>query len=172
MHVNKYILSVIIVLFYFSPLVKAEEFVVDRPKVRLDAPDFSVRDFHKNHSLSEYKGSIVLLNFWSTECKPCIDEMESLDTLSRRFYDLGLRVIAISADPKDKLKLFAEKHDYHFKILHDKDAKIRQMYEVMGLPTSYIIARDGKFLGRVIGSRNWRHEQIIHFFSQNLKDVL
>jgi len=172
MRANRVIFSVIVVLFHFSQAVNAEEFVFDGPKIRLDAPDFSVRDNQKSFSLREYKGKIVLLNFWSVECKPCIDEMDSLDILSRRFFKQGLRIIAISADPKDKLKQFTKKHNYHFRILHDSNAKIRKRYEVMGLPTSYIIARDGKFSARIVGSRDWKNEKIIRYFQKTLINIL
>lgn len=168
MRVDRFIISVVILYLCFTQIVNAKEFVFDSPGVRQNAPEFVVSDSGRTFFLSEYKGKVVLLNFWSLECKPCIDEMDSLDILSRRFYDQGLRVIAISSDPRNKLKQYVGKHDYHFVIMHDENIKIRRLYEVKGLPTTYIIGRDGKFIARIIGSRDWGSDQIINYFSKRL----
>ncbi|NOY66435.1 MAG: TlpA family protein disulfide reductase [Gammaproteobacteria bacterium] len=171
MHVNRFIISIATLYLCFTQTVNAKEFVFDSPGVRQNAPEFMVKDSGRTFFLSEYKGKVVLLNFWSLECKPCIDEMDSLDILSRRFYNQGLRVIAISSDSRKKLKRYIKKHDYHFVIMYDENMKIRRLYEVKGLPTTYIIGRDGKFIARIIGSRDWGSDQIINYFSKRLKMI-
>jgi len=158
MHAIKFtILSIFV--FTLSLNVNAKD-DFDKPKVRLKAPDFSIQNSEGKISLKQHLGKLVILNFWSLECRPCVEEMKSLDYLSRRFNKNELKIIAISSDSNDQLKQYIKKHQYHFRILHDKDAVIRNMYEVKVLPTTYIIGRDGKFLARIIGARNWINQSI------------
>jgi len=158
MRAIKFIIANIIV-FTFSLHVNAKE-DFDKPKVRLKAPEFSVYDSGGKISLKQHLGKLVLLNFWSLECRPCIEEMRSLDSLSRHFSDSRLKIFAISSDSNSRLKQYIKKHKYNFKIVHDKNAEIRNMYKVKALPTTYIIGRDGKFLARIIGARDWLDQSI------------
>jgi len=153
-------------VFTFSLHVNAQD-DFDKPKVRLDAPAFTAHDSEGVISLNQYMGKPVILNFWSLECRPCIEEMQSLDTLSRHFDENKLKIIAISSDSNNRLKQYIKKHQHHFRILHDKNAVIRNMYEVKALPTTYIIGRDGKFLARIIGARDWMDQSIFKILTMD-----
>jgi len=131
---------------------------VTAPKARLSAPDFTLPDLELGSvHLSDYRGKLVLLNFWASFCAPCRREMPALENLWQAYRDKGLVVLALSAD-RDNLKRvenFITEGDYSFPILLDTAGEVRKNYEIRALPTSYLIGRDGRFIGRVIGERDW-----------------
>lgn len=128
------------------------------PRARLSAPNFTLPDLKQaNVRLSDYRGKLVLLNFWASFCVPCRKEMPALEDLWQRYHDKGLVILALSAD-RDNLKrveMFINEGHYSFPILLDTAGVVRKNYEIRALPTSYLIGRDGKFIGRVIGGRDW-----------------
>ncbi|VAX12420.1 Thiol:disulfide oxidoreductase related to ResA [hydrothermal vent metagenome] len=135
---------------------------VTLPKARLPAPNFTLPDLKLGTvRLSDYRGKLVLLNFWASFCAPCRREMPSLENLWQAYADKGLVVLALSAD-RDNLKQvenFVSEGGYSFPILLDTAGEVRRNYEIRALPTSYLIGRDGKFIGRLIGERSWDSRQ-------------
>lgn len=150
-------------VFYFvlaAAPATAEDpgFAVDHPKERQPAPNFSLPDAAgKRHAPADYRGQVVLINFWATWCAPCRDEMPALEQLWRRYRERGLMILGIAADRGDRqaVMAYAERIGIDFPILYDSDGSARKRYEVVGLPMSYLLGRDGKFSGRVIGLRDW-----------------
>jgi len=128
------------------------------PKKPQLAPDFTLPDLKQGTvRLSDYRGKLVLLNFWASFCDPCRREMPGLENLWQHYRHRGLAVLALSAD-RDNLKqveTFINKGGYHFPVLLDTEGYIRKKYEIRALPTTYLIGRDGRFIGRVIGERAW-----------------
>lgn len=132
------------------------------PSVRLPAPDFTLPDLKlRSVRLSAYRGKLVLLNFWASFCAPCRREMPALEHLWQRYRGKGLVVLALSADRDNltRVENFITEGDYSFPILLDTAGEVRKIYEIRALPTSYLIGRDGKFIGRVIGGRDWDSPQ-------------
>jgi len=129
-----------------------------RPKLRLEAPDFDAADLHGNdHRLHDYRGRLVLLHFWATYCAPCREELPALETLWQRYRGTGLAVISVSLDEDTRgLARFARRLGLSFPVLKDNaEGSLRRTYEVFALPTTYLIGRNGKFLGRITGARDW-----------------
>jgi peroxiredoxin len=144
-----------------------------RPQKLVTPPGFELKSINgSTFSLSELKGKVVIINFWSTNCAPCKAEMPSLERLWQRLRGKGLIVVAVSVDKKRerKIKKFAKKHKLTFPIILDKNASVRKSYEVVALPTSYIIGRDGSFIGKVIGEKVWDSEASVRLFEELLKD--
>ncbi len=131
---------------------------VSVPQKILAAPAFDLPGFKKSSMrLSDYKGKLVLLNFWASFCAPCRVEMPALQSLWLRYREQGLVVLALSAD-RDNLKQVEQlikDGGYSFPVLLDTEGEVRKKYEVRALPTSYLIGRNGKFIGRIIGEREW-----------------
>jgi thiol-disulfide isomerase/thioredoxin len=96
----------------------------------------------------------TVLNVWATWCTSCREEMEALDSLKREYEAKGVRVIAVSVDNGDisKVRRFAESNKLEMIVAHDPVSGINQSYEVMGVPTTFIIGRDGKLLWRHTGN--------------------
>ncbi len=134
------------------------ELGVDVPKVRLPAPAFTLSRLKDGEArLKDYKGKVVLLNFWATWCAPCREEMPAMQRLWERYRAQGFVIIAIAADRGSRKPVvsFVDKLALSYPVLLDPEGDVRNRYEVVGLPMSYLIGRDGKISGRLIGSREW-----------------
>ena len=122
------------------------------------APDLKLADVHgKNVSLSEFRGKVVILNFWATWCGPCEAEMPSLNNLYKEFKSKGLVVIAISVDQTEKSVLsFITEKKLAFPVLLDKNKEVYfDSYTVMGLPTTFIIDRSRVLVEKIMGEQEW-----------------
>ncbi len=159
MHVKKLLAGGL--LLALGNLSQADPFTdlgVDTPKARLPAPAFNLSTLEGDKKqLSDYRGKVVLLNFWATWCLPCRDEMPGMQTLYKKYKDRGLMIAAVSADQNnfDNVKSFVNQLSLDFPVLMDPKGDVRNRYEVIGLPMSYLIGRDGKISGRVLGEKEW-----------------
>lgn len=122
------------------------------------APDFSLTDIHGNQvSLSQYKGQVVVLNFWATWCPPCREEMPSMEKLHRDYQDKGLVMLAVNVDknPQQAVADFLRERPYSFTILLDSQNVAQNTYGVFRFPESFIIDRNGIVVEKIIGARDW-----------------
>jgi len=141
-----------------SPLDPYDTLKVERPRVSLAAPEVQASGLDQSaYRLADFRGKVVLLHFWATFCAPCRHELPALERLWRRFQPSGLIILAVSADRgnRDYVSRFVREQGLSFPIVLDPDGEVRTTYEVFALPLTYIIGRDGKILGRVVGNRNW-----------------
>jgi peroxiredoxin len=164
-----------LLLAIFSPnLYGAEpslELGVIKPKVRVKAPAFTLTSLNRGEfALTDFKGKLILLNFWATWCAPCKDEMGGMEKLWLRLKENDFVIIAVAEDrgnPK-AVRRFSKEHNITFPVLLDPTGRARRAYEVVGLPTSYIIGKDGKISGKVIGARVWDGIESLKFFESLL----
>jgi len=122
-------------------------------------------------SLSDYKGKVVLLNFWATWCGPCRVEMPSMEVLYQEFKKDGFEVLAISSDHQGSIitRPFVEAQALTFPILHDADYRVSGIYGIRTLPMSYLVDRQGILRYRVFGARDWNSEQARVFIEELLE---
>lgn len=147
---------------------------VVRPEIGLPAPGFELQRLDGGTAgIADFKGRLVLLNFWATWCKPCREEMPALQSLWRRYRARGLTVLAVAADRgnRDGIADFVSRLHADFPVLLDPDGKVRIRYEVTGLPFTYIIGRDGRFIGRVVGARDWDGPRVRELIKALLTDA-
>jgi peroxiredoxin len=130
---------------------------VIKPKVRMEAPAFTLMSSDGGRrSISDFKGKIILLNFWATWCPNCREEMPSLEKLWEKYRSKDLVVIAVSVGRNSgEIRSFAREQGLTFPILLDQEGAVRKEYEITALPMTYLIGRDGKISGRLYGSRDW-----------------
>ena len=130
----------------------------------LQAPDFTLPDIDgESHSLSDFRGKVVMLNFWATWCPPCRREMPSMQRLYDKLRERGLVVVAVNQfeDPDlvfeftGRLSLEPE-----FPILFDRESRISEQYKVKGLPTTYLLDKQGRIRYRAIGGREFDHPEV------------
>ena len=124
------------------------------------APDFSLPalDETKTVRLSDFRGKVVFLNFWATWCKPCKEEMPSMEVLYKNFEKDGFVVLAISIDrvtTKKDIPPFVKSLGLSFPILVDSWGQTDKRYKLMGVPETYIIDQQGVLREKVIGPRDW-----------------
>ena len=117
------------------------------------APDFSLPDqAGKVYTLSGYKGSVILLRFWADWCPSCKDEMPKIDEVFKDLKDKGLYVFGVNVKQGEQaVSAFVKEYDISFPTPMDKDAVTAKAYGVVGLPTTFIIGRDGKIREKVMG---------------------
>lgn len=116
--------------------------------------------------LSSFAGNVVLLNIWATWCLPCVREMPALQRLHEQLGDRGLSIVAVSVDEPsalrggvpglvEEVREFARGFDLTFTVLYDPSGGIQSRYQVNGLPTTFIIDRDGRIHRKVLGAAEW-----------------
>jgi peroxiredoxin len=131
------------------------------------APDYAARSLTGDTvALHSFLGEVVLLNIWATWCKPCVYEMPALQRLHENLGDDGLRIVAVSVDAAPgvlgrfgerggDVAEFTQRFGLTFPVLHDPSGGIQDRYQVTGLPTTYLIDRDGRIRRKVIGAAAW-----------------
>lgn len=109
------------------------------------AVEFQLTDLQgHNHLLSQYRGKVVLLNFWATWCKPCIKEMPAMQEAYDRLRDKGLVVLAINElEELDQVRAHIQEHGHTFPVLLDPDNDVANLYGVYGLPVTVFIDQQG-----------------------------
>jgi thiol-disulfide isomerase/thioredoxin len=120
-------------------------------------PDFTLPTLDGGSiTLSDLKGKVVLINFWTTWCPPCREEMPSLERLYRHFKyeDFTLLAVDIMENP-ETIKTFVKEFNLSFPILLDKTGDVSVKYAANAIPTTYIIDKEGKTAGKAIGPRKW-----------------
>jgi peroxiredoxin len=115
------------------------------PVVGMPAHEFSLPNLNGQvQSLSQYRGKIVLLNFWATWCKPCTTEMPAMQAAYERFRDRDFAVLAINElEDTSKVREHIREHGHTFPVLLDQDNRVANLYGVFGLPVSVFIDEEG-----------------------------
>jgi len=123
------------------------------------APDFELPGLdEKSVRLSDFRGKVVFLNFWATWCKPCREEMPSMEVLYKNFERDGLVVLAVSIDrvtTKKDIPPFVKSMSLTFHVLVDSWGQTDKRYKLMGVPETYIIDQQGVLREKVIGPKDW-----------------
>jgi len=121
-------------------------------------------------ALSSYRGKVVILNFWATWCPPCRAEMPSMETLYQRFNAQGLEILAVDiGESASTVQQFVRSAAYTFPVLLDSANRVSSIYGIKAIPTTYIIDREGKRIGRVIGGITWDNQRVIAAIDALLK---
>jgi peroxiredoxin len=129
-----------------------------RAVVGASAPDFVLKSVDGSDvRLSDYKGKVVLLNFWATWCPPCRSEMPSIESLSKKMkgYDFVILAVSIDGFETSRLNSMVSPNHYTFTILHDPDKKVADVYLISGIPTTFIIDKEGTIVDKSVGGEFW-----------------
>jgi len=142
-----------------APLTQAlDAFGVQVPRIHKSAPNFSLAMLGGGKkALANYRGKVVLLHFWATWCVACRHETPQIEQLWRRYRADGLVVLGVNVDRGNVagVQTFMRERNLSFPSVLDPDGTVRNRYEIRGLPTTYLIGRDGRIIGRIIGERDW-----------------
>lgn len=121
---------------------------------RRERADFSLADLSgKSWALRQLRGKVVLVNFWATWCPPCRKEMPDLEALYERFQPQGLVILAISDEDVAKVKPFIGERNITYPILLDPGRKVNELFEVQGIPKSFVYDREGRLVTESIDMR-------------------
>lgn len=122
------------------------------------APDFRLRDMDgRMVSLSDFRGKVVLLNFWATWCGPCRIEMPAMEELYRSYPRKDFEILAVSTDAQGVVvtRPFQQEYRLSFPILHDADFRVGLSYGTRTLPMTFMVDRQGIVRQQIFGARDW-----------------
>ncbi len=137
------------------------------PRIGSAAPDFTVQDSDRKVTLSQFRGQVVVLNFWATWCPPCVQEMPSLIQMQSRMKDKGVTVLAVSIDVDEAAyHKFLKDYGVNMVTVRDPEEKSPALYGTHGWPETYIIDRKGIVRRKFIGPVDWNSPEIADFLSK------
>ena len=127
-----------------------------------EAPALELEDADgKLHRLSDYRGRVVLVNFWATWCEPCREEMPSMEALRARLQDRPFVILAVNVGEGARVtRAFAEKLRLNFPLLLDRDTKTTKSWGARILPASFILGADGAIRYSYLGALDWSEPQV------------
>lgn len=110
------------------------------------APGFTLKsNSGKNLKLGDFRGQVVMINFWATWCGPCRQEMPHLNRLHERYHKAGFALLGINIDDQPRVaREMIQKLNVAFPVLFDTDKRVSRLYDVSAMPSSLLIDRDGR----------------------------
>lgn len=118
------------------------------------APDFILPGDAGQVILSEQRGKVIYLDFWASWCPPCRESFPWMNAMQEKYGERGLKIIAVNLDKdRNDAKSFNAAANSLFTIVYDPEGATAEQYGVMGMPSSYLIDRDGQLQGTHIGFR-------------------
>ena len=132
-----------------------------------NAPDFTLQDPDRKIALNQFRGQVVVLNFWATFCAPCVEEMPSLVEMQRRMKAKGIEVVAVSVDQDaDAYHRFVRDHNIDLVTVRDPQQTLAGLYGTFKFPETYVIDRNGVMRRKFIGAIDWTEPDITEFLGK------
>jgi len=138
--------------------------IIKNPKLYEDVIFKNINQ--KNVNLNDFRGKLIILNFWATWCAPCKEEMPSLDDLQSNTKLDNLKIFPINIGQEDALKsesFFKKLHIQNLEIYFDAPITLAKKFSLRGVPTTIIFNKEGKEFARVIGSINFNDDKFINW---------
>ena len=113
------------------------------------------------HDLADYRGKVVLVNFWATWCEPCREEMPSIERLRRSLEDRPFAVLAVNlAEPEPRVREFLAKLPLGFPVLLDRDGAASRAWRARLLPVTFIVGPDARLRYSYLGALDWSAPEV------------
>jgi len=127
------------------------------------APDFALTgEDGKRYRLSDYRGQVVLVNFWATWCPPCRYEMPAMERAHQKMKGEKIVLLAVNVgEDEETVFAFTGQYPVTFPLLFDRDGEVVKKYPVIGLPTTFVIDPRGTVTHRAVGGREWDDEALL-----------
>ena len=136
------------------------------PRIGSNAPDFTVKDGDHSITLSQFRGNIVLLNFWASWCPPCVEETPLLIQMQHRLQDKGVIVVAVSIDVDEAAyHRFLRNYNVNIVTVRDPSQKTAALYGTHGWPETYVIDRTGVIRRKFVGPVDWNSPEVTQFLT-------
>jgi thiol-disulfide isomerase/thioredoxin len=174
---NLALASLFLGLAFSAPAAAAEEKEDYGKLIRVIPKEFPALSLFQQgkenaETVADWKGQVVILNFWATWCGPCVQEMPSLNALAKQYEGKKLRIIPASQDVTGFLtiKTFYRRQKLDaLPVYWDKDTEAFKALGVTILPISYILGKDGRVIGHVKGGYDWESDEMKQFIDRVLE---
>lgn len=157
-------LTVVFAMLVWAPnYARAEMQLLHKMPRTPVAPEFELPDLDGNKKkLSDFRGRVVVINFWATWCPPCRDEIPSMQRAWQILERENVMMLAIHVGGSvDKIWTFLTDHAAEFPVLHDARSRTSRSWPLVGLPTSFVVDTEGRIALRAIGGREWDDPRLI-----------
>jgi len=133
--------------------------IAERPP----APQLDLVDLNgKRHRIDDYAGRVIIVNFWATWCPPCRAEMPSMQRAREALDDNAVTLLAVAVgEDAEAVEPFAAEYPVAFPLLPDADMTATSAWSVTGVPTTFVVDREGRLVYRIIGEREWDEPGIL-----------
>jgi len=162
----------IIFIFLFSNSMANENIDIKNLVINKELKKYDTLTFldaqNQPLNLEDYRGNLILLNFWATWCAPCKEEMPSLDLLQLHKNLTNLKIFPINVGkdgPEKASKFFEELKINNLEIYFDSPVTLAKQFRLRGIPTSILFNKDGEEFARIIGSINFEDTKFINWLS-------
>lgn len=146
-------------------LLKKMQVIKISPKplpLELVLPDLNDRQVR----VSDLKGKVLLLNFWASWCRECVEEMPSLEALHQKLKQQDFVLLGINLqEPATRVKRFYKRHQLSFTTLLDIKGTAGKKFFIRAIPTNIIVDKKGLMIGLALGSRKWNSDDSIELFN-------
>jgi peroxiredoxin len=136
------------------------------------APAFTLpRSSGEPMSLEALKGKVVVLNFWASWCKPCVEELPSLERLRRQLKGAPVEIVGVSVDESwEPVKKLTQQRPVQFNILLDTSKSVPERYGTSRFPETFILDREGRVKRKLIGAQIWDRGDFVTYLKQLAKE--
>ena len=167
MNLNQIFKSLLLIIVFLSFTQLFAQRKIENQTSSNKAPNFTLEDLNgKNVKLSDFKGKVVIINFWATWCPPCKAEIPDFIELYKTYQKKGLVILGIALDNKEKVVKFVKDNGINYPILMGNQEVSNLYGGISGIPTSFVVDRKGIIKNVFVGLRSKE------VFEQNIKDNL
>ncbi|MEO8143070.1 MAG: TlpA disulfide reductase family protein [Betaproteobacteria bacterium] len=147
------------ILFCGATMVAAQQL---KPWTGGATPALALQDVGARlHRLEDYRGKVVLVNFWATWCEPCREEMPSMNRLRASLAGKPFEVLAVNlGESESRIRRFVEQVPLEFAVLMDRDSAAAKVWQARVLPMSFLIGPEGRIRYSVVGEIDWTQERV------------
>jgi peroxiredoxin len=127
------------------------------------APSFHLEDQGSHvHQLSDFRGKVVIVNFWASWCAPCREELPSMNRARTVLKQKDVAMLAINlGEDREAVNAFIDDFPIDFTVLLDHDGSVGQGWQVTGMPTTFVVNSRGEIVYRIVGKREWDSVEIL-----------
>jgi len=155
-------IGVICVALYCTGMLSANQLnaPMNRP---VPALSFNLEDPGSHvHQLSDFRGKVLIVNFWASWCAPCREELPSMNRARAALKQKDVAMLAINlGEDREAVNAFIDDFPIDFTVLLDHDGTVGQSWQVTGMPTTFLVNPRGEIVYRIVGKREWDSEEIL-----------